>query len=70
MSTFKKTDPFYVIDLTDATAPKVLGYLKIPGYSDYLHPYDENHIIGIGKEAVDASEGETFGGNDFAWYQG
>jgi len=69
--TFKKVDPLFVIDLSEAANPKVLGYLKIPGYSDYLHPYDENHVIGIGKEAVDASEEDTSGrGLDFAWYQG
>jgi len=62
--TFKKVDPFFVIDLSDGYNPKVLGYLKITGYSDYLHPYDENHIIGIGKETVAAEQG------DFAWYQG
>lgn len=49
--TFKSIDPFFVIDLSNPNNPKVLGYLKIPGYSDYLHPYDETHIIGIGKEA-------------------
>jgi len=48
--TFKQVDPFFVIDLKDPTAPKVAGELKIPGYSSYLHPYDENHVIGIGKE--------------------
>ncbi len=48
--TFKQTDPFFVIDLKDPAAPTVAGELKIPGYSSYLHPYDENHIIGIGKE--------------------
>ncbi len=69
--TFKKVDPLFVIDLKDPTSPRVLGKLKIPGYSDYLHPYDENHIIGIGKEAVDAEEGLTKSrGLDFAWYQG
>ena len=62
--TFKKTDPLFVIDLKEPTNPKMLGKLKIPGYSDYLHPYDENHIIGIGKETVEAVEGT------FAWYQG
>ncbi|MEM3630478.1 MAG: beta-propeller domain-containing protein [Nitrososphaerota archaeon] len=62
--TFKKVDPLFVIDLEDPNVPKVLGKLKIPGYSDYLHPYDENHLIGIGKETVEAEEG------DFAWYQG
>jgi uncharacterized secreted protein with C-terminal beta-propeller domain len=60
--TFKKIDPFFVIDLSDPTAPKVLGELKIPGYSDYLHPYDVNHIIGLGKDTYDMG--------DFAWYQG
>jgi len=62
--TFKKIDPLFVLDLSDASNPQVLGQLKITGYSDYLHPYDETHIIGIGKETV---EGE---GGDFAWYQG
>jgi len=48
--TFRQIDPFFVIDIANPTAPKVLGYLKIPGFSGYLHPYDENHIIGIGKQ--------------------
>jgi uncharacterized secreted protein with C-terminal beta-propeller domain len=60
--TFKKIDPLFVVDLNDPENPTVLGELKIPGFSDYLHPYDENHIIGVGKNAVD--EGS------FAWYQG
>ena len=62
--TFKKVDPLFTIDLSDPENPTVLGKLKIPGYSDYLHPYDENTLIGIGKETVEAEEG------DFAWYQG
>ncbi len=62
--TFKKVDPLFVIDLKDPYDPVVLGYLKITGYSDYLHPYDESHLIGVGKETVEAEEG------DFAWYQG
>ena len=60
--TFKQVDPLFVIDLKDPYGPEVLGYLKVTGYSDYLHPYDETHIIGIGKETTDAGE--------FAWYQG
>ena len=48
--TYRNTDPLFVIDLADVNNPKVLGKLKIPGYSTYLHPYDENHIIGIGIE--------------------
>jgi uncharacterized secreted protein with C-terminal beta-propeller domain len=47
--TFKQIDPFFVIDLSTDT-PKILGALKIPGFSNYLQPYDENHIIGIGKD--------------------
>lgn len=55
MVTFKRIDPFFVIDLSDPEDPEILGELKIPGYSDYLHPYDEDHIIGIGKE-TDSNE--------------
>jgi uncharacterized secreted protein with C-terminal beta-propeller domain len=53
MVTFKRMDPLFVIDLADPNDPKVLGQLKIPGFSDYLHPYDENHIIGVGKETAE-----------------
>jgi len=60
--TFKQVDPLFVIDLSDPRYPEELGYLKVTGYSDYLHPYDETHIIGIGKETTDAGT--------FAWYQG
>jgi uncharacterized secreted protein with C-terminal beta-propeller domain len=49
--TFRETDPFFVIGLADPARPKILGELKIPGYSSYLHPYDASHIIGIGKDA-------------------
>ncbi|MFZ7137151.1 MAG: beta-propeller domain-containing protein [archaeon] len=62
--TFRNVDPLFVIDLSLPTAPTVLGQLKVTGYSGYLHPYDENHIIGIGKETDYDSE------EDFAWYQG
>ena len=48
--TFKRMDPFFVIDMSDPGKIRVLGKLKIPGYSDYLHPYDDTHIIGVGKE--------------------
>lgn len=46
--TFEQIDPLFVIDLSNPKNPKVKGELKIPGYSSYLHPYDETHIIGIG----------------------
>lgn len=60
MVTFRQTDPLFVIDLKNARAPKVLGELKIPGFSNYLHPYDESHIIGFGKDA-DEKTGMTGG---------
>jgi uncharacterized secreted protein with C-terminal beta-propeller domain len=62
--TFKNTDPFFTIDVSDPFDPQVLGELKLPGYSDYLHPYDEHHIIGIGKDTVASDD------PNFAWYQG
>jgi len=62
--TFKNIDPFFTIDLSDERNPQILGYLKIPGFSTYLHPFDENHIIGIGKDAVASNS------PNFAWYQG
>ncbi len=52
MVTFRRIDPFFVIDLSSPEKPTILGKLKIPGYSDYLHPYDKNHIIGVGKETA------------------
>ena len=58
MVTFKNVDPFFVIDLSEPESPKILGQLKIPGFSNYLHPYDEDTIIGIGKE----TEGNEWGG--------
>ncbi|MFA6027830.1 MAG: beta-propeller domain-containing protein [Patescibacteria group bacterium] len=48
--TFKETDPFYVLDLKDAANPQKVGELKIPGYSSYLHPLNEDLILGVGKE--------------------
>jgi len=62
--TFRKIDPLFVINLSDPYSPKILGELEITGYSDYLHLYDENHVIGVGKETIAAEEG------DFSWYQG
>ncbi len=57
--TFRQTDPFYTLDLTDPKTPKVRGELKITGYSGYLHPIEENLILGIGQEATE--EGVTTG---------
>ena len=49
--TFQQVDPLYVLDLSDPTAPRMLGELKIPGYSAYLHPIGDGLVIGIGQDA-------------------
>ncbi len=59
--TYQTVDPLYVVDLSDPTHPRALGELKIPGYSTYLHPYDENHIIGIGMETQENVVRDTSG---------
>lgn len=55
--TFKQVDPLFVVDLKDPKKPGILGALKIPGFSEYLHPYDENHLIGFGKDTIDNNTG-------------
>ena len=57
--TFVQTDPLFVIDLTDVKAPKILGELKIPGYSAYLHPVGDGLVMGVG---LDGTETGTNGG--------
>ncbi|MXV89890.1 MAG: benzoate transporter [Acidimicrobiia bacterium] len=51
--TFRQVDPLYVVDLADPTSPAVLGELKIPGYSAYLHPVGDGLLVGIGRDADD-----------------
>jgi hypothetical protein len=46
--TFVRIDPLFTLDLSDPTNPQVIGELKIPGYSAYLHPIDENHLLAVG----------------------
>ena len=60
--TFKKTDPLFVLDLSDKTKPAIAGELKIPGYSTYMHQLDENHLLALGYEADDRG--------DFAYFNG
>jgi uncharacterized secreted protein with C-terminal beta-propeller domain len=55
--TYKQTDPLFAIDLKDPKAPKVLGELKIPGYSTYLHPYADNILLGFGRDTEVSSNG-------------
>jgi inhibitor of cysteine peptidase len=59
MVTFRQIDPFFVVDLSDASSIEILGELKIPGFSRYLHPYDKDTIIGLGQEADE--DGRTTG---------
>jgi uncharacterized secreted protein with C-terminal beta-propeller domain len=51
--TFRQSDPLYVLDLRNAAAPNVVGELKIPGYSGYLHPVGKNLLLGVGQSGMD-----------------
>jgi len=53
--TYKRTDPLFVIGLQDPAKPTVLGQLNVTGVSDYLQPYDETHLIGIGQSGTDVA---------------
>jgi hypothetical protein len=57
--TFEQTDPLYTVDLSDPTRPTVIGELKIPGFSAYLHPLGDDLLLGVGQDAT--SSGETTG---------
>ena len=57
--TFRETDPLYTVDLSEPGDPRVLGELKIPGFSDYLHPIGDDLLLGIGQDATE--EGMTLG---------
>lgn len=50
MVTFLRVDPLFVIDLSDPSAPQVLGELKVPGFSSYLHPIGGGLLLGVGSE--------------------
>lgn len=69
MVTFKTVDPLFVIDVSNPEAPEILGELKIPGYSNYLHPYDENHVLGFGKDTIEL-ESDWDPDVKWAYYQG
>ncbi len=55
--TFRSIDPLFAIDLSVETAPRILGELNISGYSDYLYPIDEDHLLGIGQDAANTTVG-------------
>jgi hypothetical protein len=60
--TFEKTDPLFVLDLSDPRAPAVVGELKIPGFSTYMHLLDDSHLLALGYEADDQGEFSYFNG--------
>ncbi len=68
--TFQIIDPLYVVDLSDQENPTIAGELEIEGYSDYLHPVDENLLLGFGKDAIPDDGSSDFGFARGAWYQG
>ena len=57
--TFRQIDPLYTLDLADPERPRVLGELKIPGYSAYLHPLGDDLLLGVGQDAT--AEGRPTG---------
>lgn len=61
MVTFVLVDPLFVIDLANPRNPKILGELKIPGFSSYLHPLDANHLLGIGRDTTVLTTRDAFG---------
>jgi inhibitor of cysteine peptidase len=69
MVTYRTVDPLFVLDLKNPAEPKILGELKLPGYSSYLHPYDEDHIIGFGMDTVEETvkdeQGNVIGTNAY-----
>lgn len=58
--TFRRTDPLYLIDTSDPAEPALLGELKIPGFSSYLHPIGEGYLLGVGQDA-DEETGRQLG---------
>lgn len=51
--TFKQVDPLFSVDLSNPLNPTILGKLKIPGFSEYMHPFGENLLLGLGKETTE-----------------
>lgn len=56
--TFRQTDPLFSADLSDPANPKILGELKIPGFSEYMYPYGDGLLLGFGMDA-DEQTGAT-----------
>ncbi len=54
--TFQQTDPLYTVDLSDARRPRLVGVLKVPGFSAYLHPVGDDVLVGLGRDATGAGD--------------
>lgn len=55
--TYRETDPLFSVDLSDPENPKIMGDLKIPGFSEYLHNYGDGMLLGIGIEQIENKNG-------------
>ncbi|NLV54296.1 MAG: hypothetical protein GXY13_01650 [Acidimicrobiales bacterium] len=62
--TFLETDPFYVIDVADPTAPTVVGEVELPGFSSYLHPIDDDRVVGFGPDGSGSVAAKLFDVSD------
>lgn len=60
--TFRRIDPLFTMDLSDPADPRIVGELKVPGYSDHIQMLGENHLLTIGRNTQEVG--------DFAWVQG
>ena len=49
--TYRNTDPLFTVDLSDPAKPEIIGELKVTGFSEYLHFWDDTHLLGIGYES-------------------
>eukprot|EP00292_Cryptomonas_paramecium_P014004 CAMPEP_0113689608 /NCGR_PEP_ID=MMETSP0038_2-20120614/17280_1 /TAXON_ID=2898 /ORGANISM="Cryptomonas paramecium" /LENGTH=233 /DNA_ID=CAMNT_0000610741 /DNA_START=383 /DNA_END=1080 /DNA_ORIENTATION=+ /assembly_acc=CAM_ASM_000170 len=59
--TYKQVDPLFAVDLTDPAHPAMLGELKLPGVSDYLHPVNHTHLLGLGRAQAASGPGRLSG---------
>ena len=62
--TFLQTDPFYVVDLSEASNPRVVGELKLPGFSGYLHPVGNGQVVGFGPDESGMASAKLFDASD------
>jgi len=64
--TFRNIDPLFAFDLSDPAAPRVAGELEIPGFSTYMHPVDERHLLTLGSDGASGMQLQLFDVGDLA----